>query len=834
MKKLILLLWIGCAWPLMAQDAPARPGGGGFQGQMPMGKVKGKFVDAETRKPIEFAAILMRHFRDSTLVVGAVSDSTGAFVVENVRPGRYLTTYSFIGYTTRKDTITVRPPDQLLRDLGDVLLKPNVQALNEVEVKGEREVFQLGIDRKIFNVSKNSIAEGGTATDVLRQVPTVDVSIDGGISMRGSANLIILLNGRPSGITGSNRQAILDQIPANTIDRIELITNPSAKYDPDGMSGIINIVTKRNLDDGMNGSLALGAGTRGKQNLSAALNVRAGKWNISTNYGFRSQNNWNAGDNLRDNFLPGLPRNSINQFNSGNRFNESHAVTTNVEYNFDKHNSLAFNGVMGLNSGVDPEDVRYEFLDANRALTRLSQRGTDATRSGQNVDVGLTYRRTYEQPQRELVILSNASLSNNVNYSLFRQQEFAPSGAALAIPALQQRNDVKGNFNVWVTQADYTLPFRKGKIETGAKSTTRMVGGDFFADSLSNAENRWVTDRRLTNNFQYREQVWAAYGIFAQNHQRISYQVGLRAEQTLLQAEQVTTSQTFDNQFLMLFPSASVTYKLKPDTDLQLAYSRRINRPNFQSLNPFADYSDPLNIRVGNPKLLPEKIESLEATYLKTFAQKHTLSTSVYFRQINGVIQRIRTVQPDGTSIVTFENLDYARNFGLEVVLRAQVTKWWSATLNLNAFRNIVYGRSTDGGDLNNSNFSYNLRALSQIKISKKDNLQFTFGYNAPMVLPQGETRPIYGLDLGYRRDFNQKLSLTVNISDLFDNREFGFITAAETFSGSTLRKRESRVANMVVTYRFGKTTNSDTQQRRGRRREDGGDGGGGGMDSGL
>lgn len=822
MKRLIygIFIILGCSLRVFSQPDQGIPSNG---------KITGKILDASTKKPVEFTTITARHARDTSFFTGALADAKGEFLLDKLKPGRYYLTYSFIGYKTIKDTVLVTPQQPEV-SVGTKLLEVDAKTLGQVTIEEEKDNFQLAIDKKVFNVEKDLVSAGGSAIDVLKQVPTVNVDIDGKISLRGSENLMIFINGRPSGLTAQNREQILQQIPASNIDRIELITNPSAKYDAEGMSGIINIITKRNIADGMSGSITAGVGTYHKYNASATLNYRTEKLSTSNTLGFRYSRYMFWGYNNRTNLIDSADSYTINQQNDGYTRDISPTFSGNIDFTPNAKNTIGLTYLFSYGNGVRPELIDYQFLNANDWVTRIYQRNTNTPNESYSADGGINYALKLPKYNRELTASSSISFNHSANRGDFRQQEFTLDNIpdTTRLPSLSHNIQYNQSI-VSVTQMDYTHPFaQKYKFETGWKVNIRQFDNEMIADSFDYNQNNWIIDNGLTNRFIYLENVNAVYGTFSGSvKEKFGYQVGLRVEQTNIRGEQTVGNIGFTKNYINFFPSVFLSYKVGKGNEFQLNYSRRINRPGLRSLNPFADYEDPLNIRKGNPDLNPENIDALEFNYSKQW-KNHTLVATAYFRHVNGIIQRYRSVDSLGVSTVTFLNLDYSINFGFELVARNRWFKWWNSTSTVSVFRNQVFGQNQEG-ELNATNFSYNIRLQNSFKIGKNMELQLSFNLNGPNVFPQGVMAEVWGLDAGYRLDFlKNKASLTLNVSDIFDTRRFYVDTRGINFYGDVYRKRETRVATIQFTYRFGKQQESNRRDNR-RRMQEGGE-----MDMGM
>lgn len=824
MKNLLLAHLIFLALLLPSQLLAQRPQGTQGGERPKIGKLTGKVVDAQSGEPVEFATVSLFNRRDSSLVTGGITNMKGEFAVDQIPVGVYRVSISFIGYRpARRDSLafTFQQPEI---NVGKIMLNPSAQQLAEVEVVAEKEVFEQSIDKRVFNVEKNIVSLGGSANDILETIPSVSVDIDGNISLRGSTGVIVLIDGRPSGLTGADRAAILAQIPASAIERIEVVTNPSAKYDAEGMAGIINVILKKNKLEGFNGMTTFSAGTRHKYNGSLDLNYRTGSWNTFMSYSYRYDERFNRGFANRQNTL-GEQTLFLDQSQFGMSYDATHLIRAGFDYNINNENTIGFSVVHNQNNEVENRDLGFSNFNGRRELTGLFNRYNRDVENRGTTDMTFSYRKTYQQPGRELTASANYSMNQSDDVSGFFQTDFGPDGMPLPIDPIWQRNPTKRDNRVLIMQADYVQPMANGKkMETGYKSIVRNVDSDFIFQNFNYDTDLFEINPLLTNRFLFSEQIHSLYGTYSGKAGKLGYQLGGRLEQTLMRTEQLTTEQTFDNNYLNFFPSVFLAWDFTENKTLQLNYTRRINRPGLYSLNPFVDFSDPLNIRFGNPELQPEFTNAFETSYIHSWKGGHTLTSSVFYRHTNGVIQRVISVDEENVSSVTFANLATRRATGFEFILRNNLLKWWNVTTNVNVYHNAIDGGNL-GQNFTNDNLFWSVMIMSNMTIPKIASVQMNWMYRGPMAMAQGIMQPIYGLNIGARREIlNKKGSIAVNISDIFDTRQFGMETSGPGFSQEFMRKRETRIGTLTFTYKFGKYI--EKNNRRGRR---GGESGGGG-----
>jgi iron complex outermembrane receptor protein len=803
-------------------------------------QVKGIIIDSSSGSPLEYALVGMLSLDDTTIAIGTLSDEKGMFEIDKIKSGHYILKVSFIGYTPFvSDTIIISSTKTQI-DLDSIYMLPSREA-NEIVITAENEAFSIGLDKNVFEVAKNPVVTGGSATDVLKQIPAVSVDIDGKISMRGSSNVIVWINGKPSGLTGDSRQAVLDQIPASNIERVEIINNPSARYDPDGTSGIINIVLKKNIKFGTNGSVTGGLGTRdrwnesthkynniNKFNGSASLNFRKGKWNFSSNYGARYGQRWQMGNNLRDNFQQVRSSNSINQYEQEENYSSSHLLSTSLDYSLDTNQTIGMTAVGGYNNSHEEEILNYDFLDSNRTAYKSRNRDILQRVDAYNTSSSLYYRKTFSKPEKEFYISGSGSYTKNNTINTFNQQDHIFANDSFSLASLSHTKPFSKN-TIYVFQTDYTLPYNaRTKFEIGAKSTLRILDYDLYADSLQRPLQKYVRDDSKTNRFIYKESVYAAYGIVQQTFTRnISAMAGLRIEQAFIDANLTTLNQDNKRTYTNFFPSAYVAKKISTDKELRFTYSKRINRPNAQALNPFPNYSDPLNLSRGNSYLNPEYIHSFDLSFMKTW-RLYSLTSSLYYRQINGTIQRVSSVNAQDVSITQFYNLNSAQNFGAELIGKMKFWNRLNVTSNINVYRNTIQGNSQTV-DVSNSNYSYFGKLMLSTKIWKGMDVQVTGNYNSPVITLQGTYQGNNGVDIGLKKDFwKTKGIITLNIADVFNTRNMHITSSGTDFSIHIFRKKESRVLTLSFTYKFGRESAASKNKKTPKPTTTNFDGGGG------
>jgi len=758
------------------------------QRKMPaIGKVTGVVLDSATGKPAEFASVALIHIRDSFPAAGALADEKGNFVLEEVPFGRFVLKISSIGfkeYTSRELQIT---PNETNISLGKIFIHANVKRLKEAEVTGEKSEYVNSLDKKVYNVDKNIVNTGGN-------IPSVTVDMDGNISLRGSGNVNVLIDGKPSSITGSTRQAILQQVPASSIESIEVITNPSAKYDADGMAGIINIITKKDKLRGLNANFSAGIGTNEKYNIALGGNYRTKKVNVFSNYSYRHEMRTSTGESVRENTYTDPVFYDLTQ-SHGNNESDMHVGKAGVDYFINESATLGAGITATKREESRPEYILYQTENAERVLTSAFTRENEEETDNSTFDYNLDFRKTYKKGKAELNASAAYSIgerSSNDDYNTYTDAH---------VLTLQQRVATGTDNSIGTFQANYIQQAgQSGKLEAGWKSIIRSIDSYSGGWNYIPGTDTFQSDPRFSDYFFYDEQIHAVYAMYSGKWKRFDYQLGVRGEDYMNEGESYIEAIDFDNIYLNAYPSGFLKYHLSKTQETQVSYSRRVNRPESRALNPFTDYSDSLNVRKGNPELKPEYIDSYELAYLKNF-EKHSINFTLYYRYTHNLITRIRTLdQNTNVTTSTFTNFSSSENTGVEVVIKNQI------------FYNKINGSNVEA-DLQSTSTNWNARTSINAKLTKNTSLQVLAMYTAPVKQPQGSFKGMSGVDAGIRQElWKGNGSLSLNVNDIFNTRKMVIHATGEGFSSDMTRTRESRVAMLTFTYRFG---SADYAQRK-------------------
>lgn len=762
--------------------------------------LKGKVVDGSTQMPLDFATVSIFNQIDSALVGGNVTDDNGFFNIE-VKPGVYYINIEFLAYQSKtiKDVAIEKGQDDV--ELGIIALVPEATSMEEVVVVAEKSQMQLALDKKIFNVGKDLASRGGTAADLLDNVPSVQVDVEGNISLRGSGNVRILIDGKPSGLIGISGTNGLRQLQANMIEQIELITNPSARYEAEGMAGIINIILKKEQKTGLNGSFDVTVGQPDNYGTAINLNYRTEKLNFFTNYGISYRQGPGTGSSYQEVYNNDTTFITV-QDNERLRGGLSNNIRLGADYFFNPKNTLT--GAVNLRLGNDDNHSETRYRDYLFSLDNplgITIRTDDEKEDETKMEYALTYKRTFDKKGQEFSFdtryQDNTEKEGSDLVNRFYTPEFEPDGQA----DLLQRSDNKESERQLILQTDYVHPIGKeGKFEAGLRSSFRDIDNDFLVQEF--ADDAWFALDGLSNNFQYDENIYAAYLIYGNKQGKFSWQLGLRPEYSQVSTQLLQTNEINDRSYLNLFPSAHFTYDLPAQNAVQISYSRRVRRPRFWDLNPFFTFSDNRNFFSGNPDLDPEFTNSMEFGHIK-YWDNASLSSSIYYRHTDGKIDRIRVVNDDGTSVTKPENLLTEDAYGLEFTASWNPYKWWKLNSDFNFFRAI-----TDGGNLGDSftsdNYSWFTRGTSRFTVWKNTDVQVRFNYQAPQQTTQGQRKAMTSVDLAASRDIlKEKGTITLSVRDLFNTRRYRFIAEGETFYTENDFQWRARQITLSLNYRL-------------------------------
>ena len=778
------------------------------------GKISGKIIEEQTNEAIPFASAILLDKQTKAIVRTVQSEMDGSFAITNLPKGEFVFKASYVGFQTMvRESVLIS--DQVNEvNFGTIKMKPaKGNLLNEVTISAPKATMQMGIDKKVFTVDQSLVSEGGSASDLLENVPSVQTDIDGNVSLRGSSGVKVLIDGKPSLIAGGSVAQILQSIPASSIESVELITNPSAKYDAEGQSGIINIVLKRNKKLGFNGSLALTAGSKNSYNGNTSLSFQNKKINLYGNYSYRDGNRDGGGYNNISYFNTPNPTAFANQNTDSKSSDKGHNVKAGIDYYLAEKSIISFSTGFNIRENNRNELLAINQFNSSLNPLELSNRLNTNNGSGDSFDLNLDFTQKFKKPKEELTVNFGYSEGNNDNFQVYNTKIYNVNGTNVSPNAAIQRNNSLGSNRNYNAQLDYSLPFGKtGKIEAGYKSQIRVGGNNKFAEILNLTTNVYDFDYTQSNDFNSTDQVHAIYANYQNQINNFGYQFGLRGENASLNTDLGAYNNNILNYtpgkvaYTRLYPSIFLSQKLAAEQQVQLSYSRRVNRPRAWDTNPFLDVADPLNYRQGNPNLRAEDVHAFELGYSKYWT-KFSLTSSLYLRQTNDVIQRIIT-EPDanGITISTPQNLTRNISSGIELIGKYDVVKAWNFTTNINVYQSKIKGVPAFG-IVENAGFSYNANLTNNFTLPYGITLQIKGDYRSKEVMAQGKRNAMYGMDAGAKYDFNnKKSSLSLNIRDVFASRKWSMTTTGNTSIVDFSRYMQGTMANLTFSYRFGKS----------------------------
>ena len=766
--------------------------------------VKGTVVTPDGESAM-FATVMITDPETEEIITAANTDMDGKFEMQTETEA-FEIKITYVGFAEKRlNDFSIT--DQVL-DLGEIELREDVELLDEVLVVAERSTTEIQLDKRVFNVGKDLNARGGSALNVLENVPSVQVDVEGNVSLRGSGGVRILINGRPNGLVGDGGQG-LRALTADMIESIEVITNPSARYEAEGAAGVINIILKKDRRKGFNGSFDVNAGLPTSYGGAANLNYRSGNLNWFTNYGLNYRSRIGRSSVEQDLFTDnGVFR--TEQIGDRDRAGLNHNFRAGVDYYFDEKTTLTLAGRYNLGDDNNVNTTTYlDFLDGN-FLGRTIRTDLE-TEAEEETELSLSFRKEYDNKKHVLTADIRYQDEVETESSDLTNLVFADMETDEGTLDLVQRSaNREANSNL-IFQTDYVLPIGdNGKFEAGARLGIRNISNDFTVEELN--DDIYESLPEFTNEFFYDENIYAAYIMYGNKKGDFSYQFGLRPEYTGITTELKTTGEENSREFLNLFPSANLAYEFSETNTLQFSYSRRISRPSFWSLNPFFTFSDDRNFWGGNPDLDPEFSNNLELGFLRIL-ERGSLFASAYYRRTTGVTERIQRVNPDGTSITRPENLATQDNFGMEFTANYRLAPWLKMNGDFNLFQEIVNG-GEEFPELQAETFTWFTRATAQFDVREGTEGQIRFNYRAPRQTTQGRTRSIWRMDLAVSHDvFKGNGSLTLSVRDVFNTRIRRSIVRGEDFIRENQFQWQGTVANLALNYRINQA------KPRGRRR---------------
>ena len=800
--------------------------------------VKGRVLDKSTGHPMEYATVRACILPDSTFVSGCITEPSGQFTME-LEKGRYVLEFQYMGFVTSYRNITLDGTKNPY-DVGKVNLSPDSRMLNEVDVVAERSTYEMTLDKHVFNVGKDVGNTAGNAIEVLENIPAVSVDVEGNVSLRGDDGVRILIDGKESGLSGMSTQDALRTLQGDMIERIEVITNPSVRYDAEGSAGIINIILKKDKRQGFNGAVNVRTGYPWMYGASLSGNYRLKRWNLFASYGFNNRSNIGGGVNQTKRYYldtigagPDMSFDTIftqftNQTTERRMRRMGHNVRVGADYYITDHDIISAAFVFRYGRLETHPVVKYLDEYPLSGTSSYDERAEDYLENEPMYEVTLDYDKTFERKGRSLKANVRYFTNTEKASSDITEKVYPDKNMEQVLSVLYQKTGNDQNMRNLQASFDYVHPFlTKAQWEIGAKYTNRNI------NSLSEVTEKdsigvYHPLSDYCYDYEYKEQVAALYTSIGNEWGRWSAQVGLRAEMTDIMtnlkgyAHDGTDSINGGKPYFDFFPSAHVNYSVNEFNQFQVSYTRRIRRPGFWQMSPFRSYNDNRNIRMGNPSLTPTYMDSYELGYIH-FWDKASFNFTAYYRHGTNMI-RSYTYENDGVFYSMPINFGKADDFGVELVAQGQMTKWWNLNGNVNFFRSQFNGKINDKV-YDDATWMLFGRAVSKFKVSNWFDLQLTAHIMGPHKEPLGMHKGNWWIDLAVSKEIlHGNGTVTFNVRDLFNSRSWGGESWGDGFWQYNTSTWNRRSFSLNFNYRI-----NQQNMKRNRPGGDDDEGGGGG-----
>lgn len=772
--KLLLLYFLGTYFTTHAQNTVKQntPEGPGI--------IIGKIIDKKSNSPLSYVNIIVK--LDAKIVTGEITTDKGNFVIKNLALKNYTLEIQYIGYKTIIKKVALSDQNKTV-DLNTIAIEEDSTLLKEVEIVQERSIIEQKTDRKVINIGKDLLSAGATAAEIMNNIPSVSVDQQTNeISLRGNSNVRILVDGKPSTISAAQ---LLQQIPSSSIKQIELITNPSAKYNPEGMSGMINIILNKNSKIGFNGSINNGVtiGITPKFNGATDMNYRNGKFNLFGNYGL------NSGKQSRNGFVQLFETGQENYqaFDSDNT-NTSHLLKIGFDFYLNDTNTISFYTIQNSSKNTGNSVVDVDFLSPSVTdIRQLAVLKNDNINQTYNFD----YKKKFKKEGHNLELEANYSNGENTENSIFSN------------PAI---NDIINKNKNTLINLDYTNPLTKSsKLELGLESR------------IENTDNNFELDKAANSNFTYDRKIYSVYATYSHQLGKWNLQAGTRIEDYNANAlfKKINVSDaTFEDNRFTIYPSAFASYAANDKDTYNFSISKRVDRPSISQINPIREWSTPQIDSEGNPNLEPQFTNSFEVNYTRK-TKIGSITAGVFYRQINNEITRIVFENPTSPEkiVLSYDNLDNNKAFGIEVSGNLEFTKWYSANISFDAYNRTVKGYS-ESVYIEVNNTAFNARMANTFKASKNLRFQLSGMYRGADLSIQAQRKPMWKVDAGSSYTIlNGNGTITARVSDVFNSMQFAF-ERSEPKASIGQFNWESQTAFLGFNYRFGTGKNKAIQRK--------------------
>lgn len=813
---------------LNAQPVPGRGMNGNGRSMPSIGRIYGKVLEEKSKTSIEYATVTLLNQKDS-VISGGLTRANGDFNLEKLPMGRFKLRVQYMGFKTMVIPVSIQM-NSIEQDIGNLFLQADAKMLKEAVISEEKPSVIIGVDRRIYNVDKDLTSSGGTAVDVMKNIPGLTVDADGNVSLRNQSPTIFI-DGRPTTLT-------MEQLPSDQLERIEVITNPSAKFDASASGGIVNVVLKKNNKPGYNGMIGGNTGTNkfdgiNRYGLNGNLNIKENRTNFFISYNLNNHSTPTTGFTERVSLLNGAETGVYHQENENiNTRNMQHA-RIGFDYNLSNRNTITLSQGFMRGNFNNSEDQIFSQTNLNSILYQ-GNRTTSQKNEMQNATSQLMWKHTFPKQGKELTADFTFNSRKNKASSLFTTQNYDALNNLMANNPQWQQNDGSGSGKVFTFQMDYTNPITDtARFEFGVKGNYAYNESALDVGTKeSDFSNAFVTDTALTSAYTIRDIIQAAYVNYTNMWNGIGYQAGVRFEQTNFTGDLNKPGGTVGkfeyiypdftkNLFKAFFPSLFLTKKLNSSNEIQFNFSRKINRPGWMQVVPFIMFSDRNNFQMGNPSLAPEFTNLIELNYNYVFATGNWLTSGYSRFQENPITPYVyRSASDSGILISTFINGKSNVAFGWENTFKLSLlNRKLDFSVNANIFHTAI-SATTGNSDLVNSGISWNGKSMLSYRFPKQYTVQVNGSYDAPRIIAQGKTKEVYSIDFSISKEVTKKLTFNFNINDVFNTRGFGTIFATEYFTQDLWRRRDMRSFRIGFVYRFGEWDVSLFKRKSNRRNE--------------
>jgi len=768
--------------------------------------IEGNVIDLSTSNPLEFANIVLFNLPDSSQAAGTVTNNKGIFSLTGIKQGNYFLRISFIGYENHfVNDLRVQNNSKI--ELGKIYLAPKSYGVNDIVVSGERAPISYEIDRKVINVGENFAASSGTAVDILENVPSVTVDIEGNVSLRGSGNFTVLIDGRPSVLESSEA---LQQIPASSIENIEVITNPSAKYNPEGTAGIINVITKKDQNLGISGIFEVRGGLKDKYGTEAITDYKSGSFNANLGLSYNKRNFGGTQDS-RKWTNDGTQTSYYNSFGNSNWGWEGFNLRGSLSYDLGNKNIISLGGRYGDRNNINSSSLDYRQWSSTNSFPTSYISSSESRRNGDFYSLFANYIHPFAKKGHQITadISYRANNSNEENINRLIELDRIVSG---------QITTESGPGKSLDTKIDYMLPlWEDTKFEAGYNGEIEFDNEKTGLSIYNTAANVFEVQSQFDKDIDYNNNETAIYTMFSSKYNKLGYQFGFRTEYTGRSIELLKTNQKYSIYRWDYFPSVHASYEFIPSHQVMSSYTRRINRPRGWELEPFETWIDAYNIRVGNPALLPQYIDSYEMGY-QTLIGKSVLSLEGYYRVTDNRIERVLSVYSENVTLQSVQNIGKDYSLGTELFLNFDPMENWNVNLMGNLYDYKIEG-ALNGIPFTRTSFNWNARFNNTFKITNTTQFQVNISYNSPSVSSQGKREGFMFTHLAVKQElFDKMLTATLNVRDLFGTSKFESVNESSDFYNYYYSERESPVVMLnlrfnINNYKNNKRNNSEEPQ---------------------